>query len=204
MASYYSEANLLAAVGSFIAQGLKGKEDKRLYVCIPVDLNEIRVYKDRQGRDAAGMKINMWPAKQGITNYWKSRLTQEGKPITMYNVPTHCMEVGLSKERQELYAKVAKQKLLELHKQDWTTPEQQDENQNKEIRNYMYACSRPELSPSVWMREPKQQNDGAAPYQPSNVQQATQTASEWHPEFDEHGNLINSGNMTDAPNDLPF
>lgn len=203
MASFGGDIDLLAGtIGSQLVtiKNEKGQDIQGVFV--PISYNQMKVYRDRNGKDHASIAFNMWPASQGIVNFWKSRRLQAGEEINAYSIPTHRLELNLTQEYRQKLLERAKAVVLEQHKKDWTTPEQQDEKQNKELRNLMYSYLPADLSSSVWMHQPKNQPGGSAAPQvtaPATIVAATA----WRPNFDENGNM-SGGTSIPENSDLPF
>lgn len=168
-------------------------------VCIPIAYNEIKCSQDKKGVAYANVKISMWPVNKGIADWWKTQRLTAGEQITAYNIPTHRIELNLSEEYQQKLAARAKSVLLEQHKNDWTTPELQNEATNKELHDYIYRMSHYDLCSSVWMHQPKNSYSGAPMPQAAAAPVATCTT--WQPNFDADGNMAGGAA---APDDLPF
>lgn len=201
MASFGCELDLMGMIGAQYATIKDAKTGKDLpCVCIPVGYNEIHCWQDKQGVQHAGVKINMWPVSKGIADWWRQKRVTAGEQITMYNIPTHRVELNLSDEYRQKLANRAKQVLLEQHKEDWNTPELQNENSNKDLSNQMYRMSHYDLCSSVWMHQPKNQPMGGAPM-PQAAAAPVAQATAWTPNFDADGNMAGGAA---APDDLPF
>lgn len=200
MASFGCEIDLMGMVGAQYAIIKDEKTGKNVpCVCIPVAWNEMNCWQDNKQKQHAGVKINMWPVSKGIADWWKQKRITAGEQITMYNIPTHRIELNLSDEYRQKLAVRAKQVLLEQHKDDWTMPEQQNEATNKELHDQIYSMTHFDLCSSVWMRQPKNQPTGAP--MPQAAAAPTATATAWRPNFDADGNMAGGAA---APDDLPF
>lgn len=202
MATFGGDIDLLAGtIGSQLIAIKNDKGQDIQGVFIPITYNQMKVYRDKSGKDHASIAFNMWPASQGIVNYWKTRRLQAGEEINAYSVPSHRLELNLSQEYRQKLMERAKAIILEQHKEDWNTPELQDEKQNKELRNLIYSYLPADLCSSVWMHQPKTQPGGSAA--PAAVAPAT-AATAWRPTFDENGNMNSGGTSIPQNSDLPF
>ena len=203
MASFGGDIDLLAGtIGSQLIAIKNDKGQDVQGVFVPLSYNQMKVYQDKNGKNHATIAFNMWPASQGIVNFWKSRRLQAGEEISAYSIPSHRLELNLTQEYRQKLLERAKAVVLEQHKDDWTTPEQQDEKQNKELRNLMYSYLPSDLCTSVWMHQPKMQPGGSAA--PAAVAPATTTAATaWTPNFGADGNMSGGANIPDN-SDLPF
>lgn len=203
MASFGGDIDLLAGtIGSqFITiKNEKGQDIQGVF--IPISYNQMKVYRDKKGKDHASIAFNMWPASKGIVEFWKSRRLQAGEQITPYSVPTHRLELNLSQEYRLKLMERAKAIILEQHKEDWNTPESQDEKQNGELEDLIYSYLPADLCASVWMKQPKIQPGGSAA--PQQVAQSTSVAATaWRPDFDANGNMA-GGSDIPQDSDLPF
>lgn len=89
MASFNGSIDLLALKGARLCSGINAKNPNQNFVCIPVDLNEIRVTTSRndQNKQIAGLRVNIWPLNE---NYKAAarRSAQERGDVNA-NIPTH-------------------------------------------------------------------------------------------------------------------
>lgn len=103
MASFNGSIDLLALNGAQVFSGIDQKNPQRAYVCIPVDLNEIKIQESRtaattatvpdasasgiQAKQRAGLRVNIWPLNE---NYKAAarRSAQERGDLNA-NIPTH-------------------------------------------------------------------------------------------------------------------
>lgn len=202
MASFGGDFDLLGMIGAQLiaVKDDNGKETQGIFV--PINYNQVKVFRDNKGKDHATFKFNMWPVSKGIEDWWKKQRMIAGVPVTAYNVPTHRIELNLTDEYRQKLAQRAKAVALEQHKEDWTTPEQQDEHTNKDLNNLMYRMSHYDLCSSVWMHEPKSQMGGASAPQPM-AQAASVSTTTWRPNFDANGNMSGGSDVPDN-SDLPF
>lgn len=66
MASFNGSIDLLALAGAKLFTGIDQNSPNRAYVCIPVDLNDIRlsISRQNQGKQIAGLRVNIWPLNE--------------------------------------------------------------------------------------------------------------------------------------------
>lgn len=203
MASFGGGLDLLAFLGTKLLTGLDSDKPNRGYICIPVDMNKISLYNDKNGVCHAEAKFNMWPASKGIVDWWRKQRITAGEAITVYNVPSHRIEINYPEEYQQKLMQGAKAKYIAEHPEECATPEMQDENQNKNLRNYMYNFAHRDLCASVWMHQPKNQVGGSAAPAPQPMQQVSQgQAQVWTPNFNAAPGEMSGG--SDGVDDLPF
>ncbi len=94
MASFNGSIDLLSLNGAKVYTGIDQKNPQRAFVCIPVDVNEIKITTSRQNADKqiAGLRVNMWPLNEQYKNKVRQSAMERGD--TNANVPTH--EIQLS------------------------------------------------------------------------------------------------------------
>lgn len=202
MASFGGDLDLLSMIGAQLIS-VKNEQGKDVQgVFVPISYNQMRVFQDKQGKAHATFRFNMWPASNGIVEYWKRQRLTSNEAITAYNIPTHRLELSLTDEYKKKLLNRAKVVALEQHKEDWTTPEQQDEKQNRDLRNLIYSFMPSDLCSSVWMHQPKNQPGGSAVPQ-LLPQTASADAIAWKPNFGADGNMAGGSQIPDN-SDLPF
>ena len=105
MASYNGNVDLLALNGAKVLVGIDEKNAKRPYVCIPLDVNEIRVEasKNDASKTQAKLRVNIWPFNEAYKN--KIRQTAAERGVTQVSVPTHEMQLSFSVEYIKAVAK---------------------------------------------------------------------------------------------------
>lgn len=145
MASFSGNIDLLALNGAEVLIGLDEKNANRPYVCIPLDLNEIRVEVSKQdaSKQNAKLRVNIDPFNDAYKN--KIRQSNAERGDTNKSVPTHEMKISYSAEYIKAIAK-AFPKLVEQVKEfskekdpDIVNQDYNDENTHlfKAIRNRM-------------------------------------------------------------------
>ena len=105
MASYNGNVDLLSLNGAKVLVGIDEKNVKRPYVCIPLDVNEIRVEasKNDASKTQAKLRVNIWPFNEAYKN--KIRQTAAERGDTQVSVPTHEMQLSFSVEYIKAVAK---------------------------------------------------------------------------------------------------
>lgn len=117
MASYNGNVDLLSLNGAKVLVGIDEKNKQRPYVCIPIDVNEIRVetyQKDNVNRQVAKLRVHIEPFKDSYKN--KIRQSNIERGDTDKSVPTHEMQISFSTEYVKAVAK-AFPKLVEQVKE---------------------------------------------------------------------------------------
>ncbi len=99
MASYNGNIDLLSLNGAQVFTGIDQKNPGKAYVCIPVDLNDIRVESVNSGAQGtlhtvARLRVNIWP----LNEQYKARVRQSSleRGDSNVNVPTHEMQISYS------------------------------------------------------------------------------------------------------------
>lgn len=99
MASYNGNIDLLSLNGAQVFTGIDQKNPGKAYVCIPVDLNDIRVESVNSGaqgtlRTVARLRVNIWP----LNEQYKARVRQTSleRGDSNVSVPTHEMQISYS------------------------------------------------------------------------------------------------------------
>lgn len=145
MASFNGNIDLLALNGAKILVGIDEKNKQRPYVCIPLDVNEIRVEasKNDASKQNAKLRVNIDPYNEAYKN--KIRQSNAERGDTNKSVPTHEMKMSYSADFVKAMAK-AFPKLVEQVKEfskekdpDIVNQDYNDENTHlfKAIRNRM-------------------------------------------------------------------
>ena len=105
MASYNGNVDLLSLNGAKVLVGIDEKNAQRPYVCIPIDVNEIRVEtsKNDASKTQAKLRVNIWPYKDAYKNKIRQSAAERGD--TNVSVPTHEMQISFSVEYIKAVAK---------------------------------------------------------------------------------------------------
>ena len=202
MASYNGNIDLLALNGAKVLVGIDEKNAQRPYVCIPIDVNEIRVdaSKNDASKKQAKLRVNIWPFNEAYKNKIRQSAAERGD--TQVSVPTHEMQLSFSTEYVKAVAK-AFPKLVEQVKEankdkdpDIVKQDFNDENSHlfKAIRTRMNK-----RIASLYQPQPT-----AQPTYPQQAYGAAGNATAYVPPAD-GGNDYSSMPGYDDPNsDLPF
>ena len=145
MASFSGNIDLLSLNGAKVLVGLDEKNAQRPYVCIPIDVNEIRVEasKNDASKQIAKMRVIIDPFNDAYKNRVRQSNAERGD--TNKSVPTHEMQISFTTEYVKDIAK-AFPKLVEQVKEQnkerdpgIMTQNVQDENSHlfKALRNRM-------------------------------------------------------------------
>ena len=202
MASYNGNIDLLALNGAKVLVGIDEKNAQRPYVCIPIDVNEIRVEESKNdpSKTQAKLRVNIWPFNEAYKNKIRQRSAERGN--TQVSVPTHEMQLSFSTEYVKAVAK-AFPKLVEQVKEankdkdpDIVKQDFNDENSHlfKAIRTRMNK-----RIASLYQPQPT-----AQPTYPQQAYGSAGNATAYVPPAD-GGNDYSSMPGYDDPNsDLPF
>lgn len=145
MASFNGSIDLLALNGAQVFTGIDPKNPTRAFVCVPVDLNEIKLTTSRNDatKQIAGLRVNIWPLNEAYKNAVRRSAQERGD--SNVNVPTHEMQISFTteyvKEIAKAFPKLVEQ-VREQNKERDTgimTQNVQDENSHlfKALRNRM-------------------------------------------------------------------
>lgn len=145
MASFNGSIDLLALNGAQVFTGIDPKNPTRAFVCVPVDLNEIKLTTSRNDatKQIAGLRVNIWPLNEAYKNAVRRSAQERGD--SNVNVPTHEMQISFTTDYVKDIAK-AFPKLVEQVKEQnkerdpgIMTQNVQDENSHlfKALRNRM-------------------------------------------------------------------
>ena len=96
MASYNGSVDLLSLNGAQVFTGIDQKNPTRAYVCVPVDLNDIKMTFSRNdpNRQIAGLRVNIWPLNENYKNAVRRSAQERGN--NNVNVPTHELQMSFS------------------------------------------------------------------------------------------------------------
>lgn len=113
MASFNGNIDLLSLNGAQVFTGIDKNKPQRAYVCIPVDVNEIKVEQAPKDptRTLAKMRVNIWP----LNEQYKAKVRQAAleRGDSNVTVPTHEMQMSYSVD----YIKTVAQKFPKLVEQ---------------------------------------------------------------------------------------
>lgn len=177
MASYNGSIDLLALNGAKVLVGIDEKNAQRPYVCIPVDLNEIKLAASRQdsNRQIAGLRVNIWPLNEQYKNKVRQSALERGDQNV--NVPTHEMQMNYSTDYIKAVAR-AYPKLVEQVKEDnkmrdpaIATQDVQDET------THLFKALRNRMNKRLAIMYQPQATQQTAYQQPASYQQAAQVSA---------------------------
>lgn len=105
MASYSGNIDLLQLNGAKVLAGLGGENDKRPYVCIPCDVNEIRLEANRNdpNRQMAKLRISIWPFNENYKNVTRRSNAERGDANK--EIATHELQMNFSVDYIKAVAK---------------------------------------------------------------------------------------------------
>ena len=204
MASFSGNVDLLSLNGAKVLVGIDEKNVKRPYVCIPIDVNEIRVetyQKDNVNRQVAKLRVHIEPFKDSYKN--KIRQSNIERGDTEKSVPTHEMQISFSTEYVKAVAK-AFPKLVEQVKEYSKEKDPDIVNQDFNDENsHLFKAIRARMNKriaSLYQPQPTAQQQTY----PQQAYGAAGNATAYVPPAD-GGNDYSSMPGYDDPNsDLPF
>ena len=202
MASYNGNIDLLSLNGAKVLVGIDEKNKQRPYVCIPIDVNEIRVEtsKNDASKTQAKLRVNIWPFNEAYKNKIRQSAAERGD--TQVSVPTHEMQLSFSTEYVKAVAK-AFPKLVEQVKEankdkdpDIVKQDFNDENSHlfKAIRTRMNK-----RIASLYQPQPT-----AQPTYPQQAYGAAGNATAYVPPADGAPDYSSMPGYDDPNSDLPF
>jgi hypothetical protein len=203
MASFNGSIDLLALNGAKVYTGIDQKNPNRAFVCIPVDLNEIKIITSRQNaeKQIAGLRVNMWPLNEQYKNKVRQSAIERGDQNV--NVPTHELQINYSVDYVKAIAK-AYPKLVEDVKEQNKQRDPDIVNQDAQDENtHLFKALRNRMNKRLAMMYQPQQTQQTAYQQPQSYQPAGQVSAYTAPvdaSTDPFTNMDTSG----WNNDLPF
>ena len=204
MASYNGNIDLLSLNGAKVLVGIDEKNAQRPYVCIPIDVNEIRVgtyQKNNVNVQVAKLRVHIEPFKDSYKN--KIRQSNIERGDTDKSVPTHEMQMSFSTEYVKAVAK-AFPKLVEQVKEFSKEKDPDIVNQDFNDENsHLFKAIRTRMNKriaSLYQPQPTQQQQTY----PQQAYGSASNATAYVPPAD-GGNDYSSMPGYDDPNsDLPF
>ena len=96
MASYSGNIDYLAPNGVKVLKGIDNDNPERVYICTPLDVNEIKLERHPQdpNRMVAKMRVNIWPLSENYKNVVRRSAQERGNANV--SVPTHEMQMAFS------------------------------------------------------------------------------------------------------------
>lgn len=202
MASYNGNIDLLSLNGAQVFTGIDQKNPNRAYVCVPVDLNDIRVKpsKGDPSRQLATLRVNIWP----FNEQYKAKIRQSAQERgdSSVSVPTHEMQMSYSvdfiKDVCKAFPKLVEQ-VIEANKQRYpevATQDVQDEN------THLFKLIRQRMNKRLAILYQPQQTRQSSPYPQQNFASAGATAAYVPPAEGAQGDPFNGDGYNE--DDLPF
>ena len=201
MASYNGNIDLLSLNGAQVFKGIDSKNPERVYVCIPADLNEIKVEQAPQDptRTLAKMRVNIWP----LNEQYKAKVRQVASERGDSNVvvPTHEMQMSYSLD----YIKTVAQKFPKLVEQVKEAQKERDPdivNQDPTDENsHLFKAIRQRMNKRLAMLYQPLSNTQPSPYQQPTYAQAGAATGYVAPA---QGAEPDFGGYNQEDDDLPF
>ena len=169
MASYNGNIDLLSLNGAKVLKGIEQQSPERVYVCIPVDVNDIKIeqHPQKPDRTLAKLRINIWPLNENYKNAARRSALERGN--TNFVVPTHEMQMSFSTE----YIKFVVQKFPKLVEQVKEVNKERDPdivNQDPTDENtHLFKAIRQRLNKRLAMLYQPQSAQHPSPYATPNV-----------------------------------
>ena len=202
MASYNGNIDLLSFNGAQVLKGIEQQSPERVYVCIPVDVNEIKLeqHPQKPDRTLAKLRINIWPLNENYKNAARRSALERGN--TNFVVPTHEMQMSFSTE----YIKFVVQKFPKLVEQVKDANKERDPdivNQDPTDENtHLFKSIRQRMNKRLAMLYQPQSTQQPSPYATPNVGVAGAATGYVAPA--EANNDPFAGNTYNEEDDLPF
>lgn len=169
MASYNGNIDLLSFNGAQVLKGIEQQSPERVYVCIPVDVNDIKLeqHPQKPDRTLAKLRINIWPLNENYKNAARRSALERGN--TNFVVPTHEMQMSFSTE----YIKFVVQKFPKLVEQVKEANKERDPdivNQDPADENtHLFKAIRQRMNKRLAMLYQPQTTQQPSPYATPNV-----------------------------------
>lgn len=202
MASYNGNIDLLSLNGTQVLVGIDAKNPQRPYVCIPCDLNEIRVEvsKNDANRQMAKLRVNIWPFNEQYKN--KVRQSAQERGDSNVSVPTHEMQLSFSVDYIKAIAKNFP-KLVEQVKEANKEKDPNIVNENFNDENtHLFKAIRARMNKRIAQLYQPQSTGNSQPY-PTQAYSAVNGANTYVPPTDgSFDPFVPDADMN--PDDLPF
>ena len=169
MASYSGNIDYLAPNGVKVLKGIDNDNPERVYICTPLDVNEIKLERHPQdpNRMVAKMRVNIWPLSENYKNVVRRSAQERGNANV--SVPTHEMQMSFSVD----YIKAVAQKFPKLVEQvkeankdrdpDIVNQEPTDEN------THLFKAIRQRMNKRLAMLYQPQATQQPSPYATPNI-----------------------------------
>lgn len=169
MASYNGNIDYLAPNGVKVLKGIDNDNPERVYICTPLDVNEIKLERHPQdpNRMVAKMRVNIWPLSENYKNVVRRSAQERGD--TNVSVPTHEMQMSFSAD----YIKAVVQKFPKLVEQVKEAKKERDPdivNQDPTDENtHLFKAIRQRMNKRLAMLYQPQAIQQPSPYATPNV-----------------------------------
>lgn len=203
MASFNGNIDLLALNGAKVLVGIDEKNKQRPYVCIPLDVNEIRVEtsKNDASKTQAKLRVNVWPFNEAYKNKIRQSAAERGD--TNISVPTHEMLLSFSVEYVKAVAK-AFPKLVEQVKDANKERDPEIVNQDYNDENtHLFKAIRTRMNKRIASLYQPQSTTTQQPY-PQQAYGAVGNATTYVPQADGSQDYTSMPGYNDPNSDLPF
>lgn len=169
MASFNGNLELLSLNGAQVFKGIDKNNPERVYVCIPTDLNEIKVSQAPKDptRTVAKLRVNIWP----LNEQYKAKVRQAAmeRGDSNVTVPTHEMQMSFSVD----YIKDIARKFPNLVEQVKEAQKERDPeivNQDPTDENtHLFKAIRQRMNKRLAMLYQPQATQQPSPYATPNV-----------------------------------
>nr|DAM24858.1 MAG TPA: hypothetical protein [Caudoviricetes sp.]DAR51633.1 MAG TPA: hypothetical protein [Caudoviricetes sp.] len=169
MASFNGNLELLSLNGAQVFKGIDKNNPERVYVCIPTDLNEIKVSQAPKDptRTVAKLRVNIWP----LNEQYKAKVRQAAmeRGDSNVTVPTHEMQMSFSVD----YIKDIARKFPKLVEQVKEANKERDPeivNQDPTDENtHLFKAIRQRMNKRLAMLYQPQATQQPSPYATPNV-----------------------------------
>ena len=169
MASYSGNIDYLAPNGVKVLKGIDNDNPERVYICTPLDVNEIKLERHPQdpNRMVAKMRVNIWPLSENYKNVVRRSAQERGNANV--SVPTHEMQMSFSVD----YIKAVAQKFPKLVEQVKEANKERDPdivNQDPTDENsHLFKAIRQRMNKRLAMLYQPQATQQPSPYATPNV-----------------------------------
>lgn len=169
MASYSGNIDYLAPNGVKVLKGIDNDNPERVYICTPLDVNEIKLERHPQdpNRMVAKMRVNIWPLSENYKNVVRRSAQERGNANV--SVPTHEMQMSFSVD----YIKAVAQKFPKLVEQVKEANKERDPdivNQDPTDENtHLFKAIRQRMNKRLAMLYQPQATQQPSPYATPNI-----------------------------------
>lgn len=201
MASYNGSIDLLSLNGAKMFTGIDPENVKRAYVCIPVDLNEIKftTAKNNPERQIAGLRVNMWPLGEAYKAKVRQSALERGD--VNVSVPTHEMQISYTTD----FVKSIIQRMPRLVEEVKEANKERDPdivNQKATDENtHLFKAIRSRMCKRIAMMYQPQVQSVTSPVYPQTAYNVAGNATAYVPPATETGTDLSG---IDCESDLPF